>query len=227
MTDNLSIITERMAAAAKACGRSPQEVRLVAVSKGQSVAAMEQMARRGPIIYGESYLREAESKLASLGSRAQIEWHFIGHLQGNKAARVAALFSVVQSVDSARLAERLNAQAGLAGKNLEILIQVNLANETAKSGCRPEETAALARHIAALPHLTLKGLMTLPPLGPPRGSRPWFAALRELRERLAPDLPAGSMSELSMGMSDDFEDAIAEGATMVRVGTALFGPRGY
>jgi pyridoxal phosphate enzyme (YggS family) len=189
---------------------------------------MEQMARRGPIIFGESYLREAEGKLAGLGSYAQIEWHFIGHLQGNKAARAAILFSAVQSVDSRRLAERLSAQAGLAGKNLEILIQVNLAHEAAKSGCRPEEAAALAQHIAALPHLTLKGLMTLPPLaGNPQDSRPWFAALRKLGERLAPDLPAGSMSELSMGMSDDFEAAIAEGATMVRVGTALFGPRVY
>jgi PLP dependent protein len=222
---NLAQVRERMAAAARAAGRDPQEVRLVAVSKLHPAAEVNAALAAGQVIFGENYVREAQDKIAAVGPGAQ--WHFIGHLQGNKARLAAELFHMVQTVHSLKLARALDRHCQDLGRRLAVLVQVNLGGEAQKSGCPPAEAPALALAVAALPGLELKGLMTMPPFfDDPEQARPIFAGLRRLARTLAPDLPPGSMDELSMGMSGDFAAAIAEGATLVRVGTAIFGGRG-
>ena len=211
--------------AAEKARRNPAGVKLVAVGKGQPASALQALAEAGQIIFGESYLQEAANKIKEV-SVLNLSWHFIGHVQTNKVKQVVSLFSCVESVDSLKLAQSLNKAALEINKKLKILVQVNLAGETSKSGCNTRELSALCQAIAQFPNLQLKGLMTLPPFfDAPEKSRPYFAELNQLAKELNCCLPPGSMDELSMGMSGDFQVAIEEGATLVRIGTALFGSR--
>ena len=223
---NLALVTARVAEAAKASGRKPEQVRLVAVSKTHPAPAVRQALAAGQLLFGENYVQEAQDKIPAVGLGAS--WHFIGHLQSNKAKVAAELFDVIQSVDRIKLARALDRHAGEQGRKLGVLLQINVGGEAQKSGCAPTEAAQLALDVAALPNLELMGLMTMPPFfDDPEAARPYFARLRKLAARLAPDLPPTAMAHLSMGMSGDYEAAIAEGATLVRVGTAIFGPREY
>jgi hypothetical protein len=180
----------------------------------------------GVHILGENYIQEARDKIEAL-SDLDVEWHFIGHLQRNKAKYAVRLFDLIHSVDSIRLAREIDKQAAKAGKQQAILIQVNTGKEASKSGVYEEDAQALAREAAHMEHIAVKGLMTLPPyFNAPDKVRPYFRALRELRDRIrSAGLPGIEMAELSMGMTGDFETAIEEGATMVRIGTAIFGER--
>ncbi len=219
---NLEEVRRRIAAAAARAGRDPAAVRLVAVSKTVPVARIREAVAAGQRLFGENYLQEARSKIAALDEG--VSWHFIGHLQSNKAKAAVELFELIHGVDRLKLAQALNAAAASLGRVQEILMQVNLAGETSKSGTAPEGAAELLQQISLLPHLKVRGLMTMPPFLAPEAVRPYFQALRELRDRLA-DHAGLPLPELSMGMSGDYEVAIAEGATLVRVGTAIFGSR--
>ncbi|MCA1989898.1 MAG: YggS family pyridoxal phosphate-dependent enzyme [Desulfarculus sp.] len=224
IAQNLAAIRARMDAAARSVGRQPGEVSLVAVSKRNPPQAVATALAAGQVDYGENYVQEAAAKIRALGPGPR--WHLIGHLQTNKARQATQLFSVIQTLDSLKLAQALDRQAGELGKRLTVLIQVSLAGEAQKSGLEPAQVPALAQAVAALPHLDLRGLMTMPPFfDDPEAARPYFARLRQLAQTLAPELPPQAMSQLSMGMSGDFEIAIQEGATLVRVGTAIFGAR--
>ncbi|RLA90896.1 MAG: YggS family pyridoxal phosphate-dependent enzyme [Deltaproteobacteria bacterium] len=224
IADNLRYILDQIAAAAQRVGRQPDEVKLVAVSKTVDLERMRRAIAAGVKILGENYLQEAQTKIAALGQ--VVSWHFIGNLQTNKAAGAVAGFDLIHSVDRLKLAQALEKAAQKLGKIQEILIEVNLAGEASKSGVAPEDAAALIEAIAALPHLRLRGLMTMPPwFNEPEAVRPYFKQLRELKDRLSRSFPEIQLSELSMGMSGDFEAAIAEGATLVRIGTAIFGAR--
>lgn len=224
VAENLAEVRERMAEAARRAGRGPGSVRLVAVSKNHPPETVRQAFAAGQTLFGENYLQEAAEKIKALGPGPG--WHFIGHLQSNKARPATELFAMVETVHSAKLARALDRHAGELDKRLDVLIQVNMGGEAQKSGCAPHEAQALAQEVAALPNLALRGLMTMPPyVEDPEAGRPIFAGLRELAGRLAPGLPTGCMAELSMGMSHDFAVAIEEGATLVRVGTAIFGSR--
>ena len=226
IAQNLAEINGRIAAAAREAGRDPAEVRLIAVSKIKPAQAVTEALQAGHTLFGENYVQEAAEKAGQVGSAAA--WHMIGHLQSNKAKLAARVFDAVQTVDRAKLAKALGRHAGELGKALGVLLQVNVGGEVQKSGCQPSDTAALAQAVAEIPHLKLRGLMTMPPFfDDPERARPLFAELRELAHKLAADLPPGSMDELSMGMSGDFEAAIREGATLVRVGTSIFGERVY
>ncbi|MBU1275960.1 MAG: YggS family pyridoxal phosphate-dependent enzyme [Proteobacteria bacterium] len=223
---NLARVTARIAEAARASGRKPEQVRLVAVSKTHGPEAVKAAQSAGQILFGENYVQEAQDKIAAVGPGPS--WHFIGHLQSNKARVAAELFDVIQSVDRIKLARALDRRAGELGRRLGVLLQVNVGGEAQKAGCAPEHAAALAQEVAALEHLELSGLMTMPPFfNDPERARPMFAALRRLAEEIGRDLPPGAMRHLSMGMSGDYEAAISEGATLVRVGTAIFGERDY
>lgn len=224
IAQNLAAIRARMDAAAISVGRRPGEVTLVAVSKRNPAEAVAMALAAGQVDFGENYVQEAAGKIPALGAGPR--WHLIGHLQTNKARQAAELFAVIQTLDSLKLARALDRQAGELGKRLTVLLQVSLAGEAQKSGLAPDQVPALAQAVAALPHLDLRGLMTMPPFfDDPEAARPYFAQLRQLAHTLAPDLPPQAMSQLSMGMSGDFEAAIQEGATLVRVGTAIFGAR--
>jgi len=222
---NLSEIRERIAAAARRVGRDPAEVRLVAVSKTVPVERLQEAVAAGQRLFGENYLQEARPKIAALG--AGVSWHFVGALQTKKAKGVVGLFDLIHSVDRLKLAQALNQAAAQLGRVQDILLQVNLAGEESKSGAAPKEAADLLREIAELPHLRVLGLMTMPPwFADPERVRPYFRALRELQHHLrALHLTDGNLPELSMGMTGDFEAAVEEGATLVRVGTAIFGER--
>ena len=221
---NLEEIRERMATAAAQAGREPDSVRLVAVSKIKPAQAVQEALAAGQVLFGENYVQEASEKIPKVGGGPT--WHMIGHLQSNKAKLCVSLFDAVQTLDRLKLAKALSRHAAELGKNLTVFIQVNVGAEEQKSGCTPQEALALAQGVARLPGLSLKGLMTMPPFfDDPERARPLFAKLRELAEVMAPELPPGCMTELSMGMSGDFEAAIKEGATLVRVGTAIFGSR--
>jgi len=214
-----------MAAAVKNAGRTDGEVRLLAVSKLQPEEKIRSLFAAGQRDFGENYVQEAVQKQLLLAD-LDICWHFIGPLQSNKTREVAGHFSWVQSVDREKLLRRLSAQRQPGLPPLNICLQVNISAETSKSGCLPQEVPALAREIAALPNLRLRGLMAIPAASddPAQQRRP-LAALRELLERLRAEHPA--LDTLSMGMSGDMDAAIREGATIVRIGTALFGPRHY
>lgn len=217
---NIERVRERIERACGRCGRLPDEVTLIAVSKTVAPELVELAVRAGAGDLGENYVQEAQTKIETLGRAAR--WHMIGHLQTNKASRAALLFDMVQSVDSPRLARKLSDAAEAAGKRLEVLIEVNISGEEAKTGVAKCEALSLAAEAAALPGLALKGLMAIPPfLDDPDQVRPYFRELREMFEML----PEERRQVLSMGMSGDFEAAIEEGATMVRVGTAIFGSR--
>ena len=222
---NLASIQERIRKAALRAGRDPAGIRLVAVSKTVSAESIQEAIAAGVAILGENYMQEALNKIARIGK--QVEWHFIGHLQSNKAKYVVELFSMVHSVDRLSLAESLDKEANKQGKILPVLIQVNISGEESKSGIDPQGTLQLFQRIAGLKHLSIQGLMTMPPwFEDPEDARPYFITLRKLREKLSREkIPKVALRELSMGMSGDFEVAIEEGATLVRIGTALFGPR--
>ena len=228
--DRLARIEERIAAACRRAGRPREEVRLMAVSKTHPAESIAEAARAGVRLFGENRVQEFEAKrlrLAELGVE-NAEVHLIGHLQSNKSGKAAELFAGIDSVDSLRLAERLNEAAGRLGKRLSILLELKLSPEPAKTGLEPagEELDRLLERLPELPHLGMRGLMTIAPLDEdPKSARACFRRLREMRESLAARFPRLSFGDLSMGMSGDFEIAIEEGSTLVRIGTALFGPR--
>jgi hypothetical protein len=224
----LRAIRERIGEAASRANRALDDIQLVAVSKTVPAEVLRDAYALGLRVFGENRVQEAQEKIAAL-TLLEIRWELIGHLQTNKANRAAELFTRVQSVDSVRLAEALSARALTLGKTLPILLEVNVAGEASKSGLALEETLAAARVIANLPGLRPEGLMTIAPLvDDPEDVRPVFRALRELRNWLREAVPLGDdggWPELSMGMSDDFAVAIEEGATLIRLGRALFGAR--
>ncbi|MCJ8500494.1 YggS family pyridoxal phosphate-dependent enzyme [Desulfatitalea alkaliphila] len=226
IADRLHEVQARMAMIARRCGRRPEEIQLVAVGKTHRAEAIEAAMAAGATIIGENYVQEARDKFAALSHRPAA-WHFIGHLQTNKAKYAVRLFELIHTVDSLKLAEELNRQAGKAGKIQRVLIQVNTGGEKSKSGVTAEQAPALARELSGLEHLKVEGLMAIPPyFNDPEASRPHFAALRELRDRIAAlAIPGIEMQALSMGMTGDFEAAIEEGATLVRIGSAIFGAR--
>ena len=215
-------VRARIREAAQAAGRDPAGVGLLAVSKTQPAAAIRQAHAAGLVDFGENYLQEALAKQAELAD-LPLAWHFIGPIQSNKTKPIAEHFAWVHSVDRLKIAERLSEQRPAELPALNICLQVNVSGEASKSGCAPEELPALAAAVAALPNLRLRGLMAIPePTDDPTEQRAAFARLRELQARLPYELDT-----LSMGMSHDLESAIAEGATWVRIGTALFGARDY
>jgi len=225
MTDlvqNFSSIRKRIASAARRVGRDPNEIKLVAVSKTHPSDAIRSAIVAGQFIFGENKVQEAESKIDEVG-RDGIEWHLIGHLQSNKARKAVQLFDVIQSVDSLELARRLERICIEEGRgSLSVFAQVDLAGEETKSGILESELPKLVEYLVSSERLKVRGLMVLPPYFEDlEATRPFFQRLREIRHRV---LPGG---ELSMGMSHDFEVAIEEGATIVRVGTAIFGKRSY
>jgi pyridoxal phosphate enzyme (YggS family) len=216
-------VRERMARAAAAAGRSAQSVTLLAVGKAQPAELLAAAADCGVTDFGESYLQEALAKIAALRTRA-LTWHFIGRIQANKTRPVAESFSWVHALDRVKVAERLAAQRPPAAPPLNVCLEVNIAGEPSKGGILPAELADLAAHVARLPPLALRGLMCIPPEeAEPARQRAWFARLRGLRDDL--NAAGYSLDTLSMGMSADFEAAIQEGATIVRLGTVLFGAR--
>lgn len=222
---NLQAVASRIAAACSAAGRNPAEVSLLAVSKTWPAACVREAAGCGQLAFGENYVQEGVAKISELADLG-LEWHFIGPLQSNKTRPVAEHFAWVHSVERLKIAERLSAQRPAGLPPLQVCIQVNVSGEESKSGCAPAEAPALAAAVAALPNLCLRGLMAIPePTDDGALQRRRFAALREL---LADMNRRGlALDTLSMGMSDDMEAAIAEGATLVRVGTAIFGARHY
>ena len=219
-------ILERMAAAAIRAGRSPDSVRLVAVSKTVGLDRVLEAVSAGQEIFGENYLQEAAVKIGSIGERAR--WHFIGHLQSNKARQAAELFDVIETVDRLKIARLLNEHCQALDRSLDILVQVNVGEEPQKSGVMPADAEVLLEGLQEFSRLRVMGLMTMPPFfDAPEKVRPFFDRLRNLSERFRATNLLGRHGavELSMGMSGDFETAIEEGATLVRVGTALFGSR--
>ncbi len=222
LKDKLDQVESRIAAAAARAGRNRSDIQMVAVTKKFPAAIIREAYELGLRDFGENYVQEFEEKRAELiGLLDSARYHFIGHLQSNKTKIAAQIFDVIHTVDSAKIAKRLDAEAGEAG--LDVLIEVKLSTEPAKAGAAPGEVPALVEAIRGCPHLRLLGLMTMPPWSDDAElSRPYFARLRELAEK---NSLRQSASALSMGMSHDLEVAIEEGATIVRVGTALFGPR--
>ncbi len=223
---NLTRILETMALAARRSGRNPEEISLLAVSKRVDAGRIGEAAACGQCLFGENYLQEAENKIPLLPRT--LAWHFIGHLQSNKAARAAELFAMVQTVDRLKIALALDAHATAMGRELPVLIQVNTGREAQKSGVLPEAAEALLEAVRGQTTLRVQGLMTMPPWSEdPEASRPYFRELRKLAERLAARrlFSDNARPLLSMGLSHDYPIAIEEGATMVRVGTALFGAR--
>jgi pyridoxal phosphate enzyme (YggS family) len=221
--DRAARVLDRIARAAARSGRSPGSVRLVAVSKTHPAERVAEAYEAGLRVFGENYVQEAEEKVRAFPGA---EWHLIGKLQANKARKAVSLFGWIQTVDSPRLLSEISRRCVEAGKTLPVLIEVNLAGEGSKAGIPPEELPALLSDAAGLPGVRVRGLMAIPPMTEdPEESRPYFARLRELSERHASLGGPEGLTELSMGMSTDFEAAIEEGATMVRVGTAIFGSR--
>src|SRR5210317_956720 len=225
IADNISQIRQQIAAACVKCDRNPENIRLVAVSKKKPAADIEAAIAAGQTLFGESYVQECVAKIDEVESAA--EWHFIGGLQSNKVKYLAGKVTMIHSVDRLSLAEEINRQWGKLDSSVDILIQVNLGEEETKSGTTADELVALVSQVARLNHLRIRGLMILPPWHEnPEAVRPYFRQLKELAEQVeALGLPNVKMAELSMGMSHDFATAIEEGATMVRVGTAIFGTR--
>jgi len=229
ISENLAAVRERINRAARRAGRPPEEIALMAVSKTQPAERIREAYSAGQRLFGENRVQEFSGKIDALRDLKDAEWHMIGHLQTNKAAKTAELFLAVDSVDSLKLAEKLDAAARALGKKLDVLIEINVGGETAKSGMAPN-SAALDQLLTATPclgSLVFRGLMSVPPLtDDPEGARPYFRKLRELRDVIAARKPPSvAMHQLSMGMSHDFEVAIEEGSTCVRVGTAIFGER--
>lgn len=224
LRDRVARVLDRVARAAARSGREAGSIRLVAVSKTHPAERVAEAYEAGLRIFGENYVQEAEEKVRAF---PDAEWHLIGKLQANKVRKAVSLFGWIQAVDSSRLLADISRRCVEAGKTLPVLVEVNLAGEGSKAGVPPEELQPLLSSAAALPGLRVRGLMAIPPMTEdPEESRPYFVRLRELLGRCgSPGGAAGELTELSMGMSSDFEAAIEEGATMVRVGTAIFGSR--
>jgi pyridoxal phosphate enzyme (YggS family) len=229
ISENVAAVRERIDKAARRAGRAPEEIALMAVSKTNPSENIRAAYDAGLRLFGENRVQEFAAKIEALRDLQDAEWHMIGHLQTNKAAKTVELFHAVDSVDSLKLAEKLNTAARAVGEKLEVLIEINIGGEAAKSGIDPnapgfEELLSAAPRLEAL---SFRGLMTVPPFSDdPEDARPYFRKLRELRDTIATrKLPVLVMDQLSMGMSHDFEIAIEEGSTCVRVGTAIFGER--
>lgn len=226
MQQRICAIRERIATAARSCGRKPEDVRLVAVSKTKPADDIREAFEAGAVVFGENYIQEALDKHELLKD-LNLSFHFIGHLQSNKAKFAVKIFDLIHSVDSMKLARELDRQAEKINKIQDILVQVNISMEQSKSGVSEQEATDLVRDISRLDHVSVKGLMTIPPYyNEPDKVKPYFKALRELAGTIRDlNMPSVQMDELSMGMTGDFEAAIQEGATLVRIGTALFGER--
>jgi len=227
--ENLMLVRERIDQAAKRATRSPDSVTLMAVSKTQEPERIRQAYAAGVRVFGENRVQEFEGKSSTLADLSDCRWRLIGHLQTNKAKKAVELFQRIDSVDSLRLAQKLNQAAGQSGKMLDVLIEIKVGAEESKSGISSDssELEELLQEAQAFEHLQVRGLMTIPPFTEnPEGARPYFRKLRKLQETIAArKLPRVRMDVLSMGMSHDFEVAIEEGSTCVRVGTAIFGAR--
>lgn len=223
LVENISGIYKRISHAAMRSGRSPEDIILVAVTKGAGIDKIREAVDAGLRVFGESRVKEAEGKISNLKSQisnSEIKWHMIGHLQKNKAKQAVRLFDLIHSVDSVELSELLNKYAGEAGKVQRVLIEVKLSHEEAKHGVGENKLRELFKETVQMSNIKVEGLMTIPPYSDnPEESRPYFKELKRLRDE-------HGLKELSMGMTNDFEIAVEEGATMVRVGTAIFGERG-
>jgi pyridoxal phosphate enzyme (YggS family) len=222
----LTAVRERIANAASRVGRDPSSITLVAISKTFPAQDVQRIAAAGQTHFGENKVQEGLAKIQALG-RAPLTWHLVGHVQSNKAKKAARVFDVIHSVDSVMLLRSLDEGAAAAQRAIRVMIQVDLAGESSKHGAKPEDLPGILREAENCQATKLVGLMLLPPLGPDaEASRPHFTALRRLRDDLVTGgTPPGMLAELSMGMSHDFEVAIEEGATVVRVGSAIFGER--
>ncbi|TAE33044.1 MAG: YggS family pyridoxal phosphate-dependent enzyme [Candidatus Kapaibacterium sp.] len=226
---NYERIAEQVHRATQNAGRSPEEVRIIAVSKTQSIEVVQAALDAGLRVFGENYAQEIKDKGAFFANNpVQAEWHCIGHLQTNKVKMIAPYVHYVQSLDSPRLAQELNKAAAHVGRTIDVLLQVKTSDEETKSGCEAVELPALVEAVLDCPHLRIQGLMTIAAFSDDiEYVRPMFRHLRSLRDTMQRDFPDTSFHELSMGMSGDFTAAIEEGATMIRVGTAIFGARNY
>jgi hypothetical protein len=227
IADNLKTVMDRIAAAARRAGRDPSSVKLVVVTKTVDIARIREAVAADATVLGENRVQEAKEKIEALGPVAS--WHLIGRLQTNKAKYAVRLFDLIHSVDTIELAREIVKQAAKTGKVQDVLIEVNIAGEASKAGIAEQEAADLVRNAATLGSVSIRGLMTMPPFSEnPEDSRPYFRTLRELAAHISREgIPGVSMQELSMGMSGDFIVAVEEGATLVRVGTAIFGERKY
>lgn len=229
IAEQLARVRERISAAARRARRQPEEIALLAVSKTFPPQAIREAFDAGQRLFGENRVQEFAEKFPALESLPAAQFHMIGHLQSNKAARAAEIFHAVDSVDSARLAQRLNEAAQRSGKVLDVLVEINVGDEAAKSGLAPDspEIDHILGQATSWNSLRIRGLMTVPPYTEdPEGARGYFRNLRQLRDRIAArNLPSLALDVLSMGMSHDFEVAIDEGSTCVRIGTAIFGER--
>lgn len=227
LVSRLNGVRDRIAGAVRRSRRSPSSVRLIAISKTFPVDAIRAAADAGQLEFGENKVQEGQAKIPALGA-LPLRWHLVGHLQSNKARKAAALFDVIHSIDSVDLLRKVDAGAAERGRTVDVLIQVDLAREPTKHGAPAEDVPAIIDAARTCASARLVGLMLLPPALGPDGSRPYFAALRTFRDDLlASGAPPAFLGELSMGMSDDFEAAIEEGATLVRVGSAIFGERSH
>ncbi len=222
---NINHVRSKIAEAARQAERKPEEITLIAVSKTVPIELVKMAYNLGVTNFGENRVQDALPKIAAFHP-SDVHWHMIGHLQSNKAGKIVGSFDSVQSVDSLHIAQALNRHVGETGKRLPILLQVNVSGEASKEGMPPSEAVEVARQILALPHLEVQGLMTIAPLATnPEEVRPVFRSLRMLRDSLRSELPTCSWQHLSMGMTDDYPIAIGEGATIVRIGRAIFGER--
>ncbi len=225
VAENLTVIQQRISGACERAGRHPDSVTLLAVTKGQSPEVVNEAAKLGLTFFGENKIQEAKAKIPLCSGK--LRWHFIGHLQTNKCRDAVELFEMIQSVDSLYVAQEISKRAEQAGKTMPILLEVNLAGEASKFGYAPDRVEAELKQLNDLPRLEIHGFMTVPPwTSNAENVRPVFRQMRELKERAEQALGA-PLPHLSMGMTGDFEVAIEEGATIVRIGTALFGPRKY
>ncbi len=221
--DNLNAIRQRIAAACARAGRAAADVTLLAVSKTHPPETIRAAVEAGQLLFGENKIQEAKAKIPLCPGRAR--WQFIGHLQSNKVRDAVELFEMIQGVDSLAIAREISKRAEQAAKTMPVLLEVNVAGEGSKFGCAPEKLLAELNELNALPKIEIHGLMAIPPFTPvPEKARPYFRRLRELKQQAEAVLGV-PLPQLSMGMSGDFEVAIEEGATMVRIGTALFGER--
>lgn len=230
--ENYLGVRDRIDRAAARAGRNPSDIRLVVVTKTHPAEVLQAAIDAGAMDLGENYAEEAVEKMRSLAGMAQVRWHMIGHVQGRKANLVSEHFDYLHSLDSLKLAQRLDRLLGEANKRMPVLLQLNVSGEASKSGFPAWDDSALAAvlleigEIIRLPNLSICGLMTIPPFyDDPEGARPFFRRLQHLRDRLAAQFPSAPWNELSMGMSGDYEAAVEEGATWLRVGHAILGPR--
>lgn len=222
---NIKAIRQRMAAAAVRCQREPDSIKLLAVTKTVSAARVNEAIAAGIAAFGENYVQEAKEKIAAIDKR--VEWHMIGYLQTNKVKYVVNLFDYIHSVDRLELAREINRRAASTGRKMNILVEINVSGENTKSGIPMVHAMELIKAISSLESLSVKGLMTMPPYSDnPESSRPYFSELKSLQKKIINEgIPGIRMDELSMGMTDDFEIAVEEGATIVRIGRAIFGER--